>query len=53
MIDANNGTSMMEYDVISGTGWGSLNARILSSYPKGEEEKAITALINFWNETRS
>lgn len=40
----------MEYDVISGTGWGALNARILSEFPKGSEKQAVDELLRFWSD---
>ena len=40
----------MNYDVIGGTGWGALNARILTSYEKGREKEGIDQLIKFWKE---
>jgi len=44
--------SNMEYDVISGTGWGALNARVLAAFPKGQEDQAIDRLVEFWQMER-
>jgi predicted acylesterase/phospholipase RssA len=38
----------VEYDIIEGVSAGAINAGILATYPKGEEENAANLLADIW-----
>lgn len=43
-----HGDESVEYDVISGTGVGTINGALLASYAKGNEEQAAEDMISLW-----
>ena len=39
----------MDYDVVSGVGFGALNAAVFASYPRGMEHSAVDELLSIWS----